>query len=594
MSMFSGRHTRRPKGRGLAARKTAAKAALIESLSVALCSMCEQIDSARSLSVHILVREGCWDELLSLEINPLHYLNAHTFADDYLVTKWLSKCDILPTSFNREEAAYAAFKWGEEQCRMTNLRLRSNPESKDEGVQSVIRLARKIIAEVLDGGTVRENDNPWFHPLFIDSFEEKLGWGPGATSAVKGAHVSFYNKLRAKLEGTPGLMTLPISTFVDGVLCWRQNRCAVSTVPGNRVVFVPKNAKTDRAIAIEPHLNSLFQRPVGAWIRRRLRTIGVNLDDATKNQDLCRIGSINGSFATIDLKGASDTLSEGVLELLLPNHWQSLLQALRSPVYQLVKGEGKSESWNRYHKHSSMGNTYTFELESLIFSALTLASIRLTRPDDARFSVFGDDIVVPTSSSDLLIRSLQHAGFTINSEKSFLSGPFRESCGKDYFLGVSVRPCYAKELDGKPIHVSLYKLANGLIRYAHSRCSGLARDGRLFRAWRHLFVTCCPRLRYRIPDGVGDGGFIGCLDECTSQPAVRFENSNRVDHRRPDGYGKRRGWEPAWIYTQVSFKPLKFDRDDPRFAVGSALGELDGFSYESSWTKELGNTEFDL
>jgi hypothetical protein len=41
---------------------------------------------------------------------------------------------------------------------------------------------------------------------------------------------------------------------------------------------------------------------------------------------------------------------------------------------------------------------------------------------------------------------LEALGFQINQHKSFFEGPFRESCGKDFFRGFSVRPVYLKTL----------------------------------------------------------------------------------------------------------------------------------------------------
>ena len=44
--------------------------------------------------------------------------------------------------------------------------------------------------------------------------------------------------------------------------------CIPEVVAGNKIVTVPKNYKTERTIAIEPLLNSVLQKGIGAVIRK--------------------------------------------------------------------------------------------------------------------------------------------------------------------------------------------------------------------------------------------------------------------------------------------------------------------------------------
>lgn len=59
---------------------------------------------------------------------------------------------------------------------------------------------------------------------------------------------------------------------------------------------------------------------------------------------------------------------------------------------------------------------------------------------------FGDDIVVVAQAYQPLCRLLELLGFEVNTEKSFDDGPFRESCGSDWFSGHFVRGIYIKSL----------------------------------------------------------------------------------------------------------------------------------------------------
>jgi hypothetical protein len=66
-------------------------------------------------------------------------------------------------------------------------------------------------------------------------------------------------------------------------------------------------------------------------------------------------------------------------------------------------------------------------------------------------AVFGDDIIVPIDSRELLFDALEILDFKVNVHKSFWTGKFRESCGVDAFAGVDVTPVYWKAPnDGKP------------------------------------------------------------------------------------------------------------------------------------------------
>jgi len=152
--------------------------------------------------------------------------------------------------------------------------------------------------------------------------------------------------------------------------------------------------------------------------------------------------------ATLDLEMASDTLCIELVRELIPPDCFDLLNTLRSHKGLL---DGEEIHWNKF---SSMGNGFTFELESMIFLSLSQACSDfhgVTRECHQAFgdgyahlSVYGDDIIVPAILAERLIRLFRFTGFRVNTEKSFVSGPFRESCGEDYYEGTAVRPFYLK------------------------------------------------------------------------------------------------------------------------------------------------------
>ena len=212
-------------------------------------------------------------------------------------------------------------------------------------------------------------------------------------------------------------------------------------VDGNRIGFVPKDSTVDRSIAIEPVLNLRLQLGVDGFIRRRLKRYDIDLDSQEKNQVMASLGSelgVSNRYSTIDLSSASDSVSLKVCEMLLPNEWYSFLLKLRSPS-GFIKGHGSIQ----YEKISSMGNGYTFVLESLIFASLIFGVLKMeqgTVNPVTDFAVYGDDLIVPEKYYDLVVRILQFSGFTVNLDKSFKSGIVKESCGTDWFQGYLVRP----------------------------------------------------------------------------------------------------------------------------------------------------------
>ena len=192
-------------------------------------------------------------------------------------------------------------------------------------------------------------------------------------------------------------------------------------------------------------------------IRRRLQRFGQLTPTAQfKARDLARRGSETGLLATLDLKGASDSVSVALCELLLPPDWFEHLVNTRS---QIGTVEGRVVP---YAKLSSMGNGYTFELETLIFYALSCTHSGI---GNKWTHVYGDDIIVTSDLAEPLALTLAEVGFDLNSDKSFWNGPFRESCGGHYWNGRDVTPFYLK---GRPRHVGdVITLHNKVLKWLH-------------------------------------------------------------------------------------------------------------------------------
>jgi len=208
-------------------------------------------------------------------------------------------------------------------------------------------------------------------------------------------------------------------------------------VPGNVMFTVPKNANIDRPACKEPDINMLMQKGLGNEISNCLRRIGINLNDQSNNRKLAHEGSVSNRLATLDLSSASDSVTTELVSTFLPEIWFSALDSVRSHV-TIIDGYE-----HRNHMFSSMGNGFTFELESLLFYVLARATAFFTGTRGV-ISVYGDDIICPSDMSHDLVWVLSWFGFTTNSSKTFHDGPFRESCGGHYYNGLDITPFYLK------------------------------------------------------------------------------------------------------------------------------------------------------
>jgi len=454
--------------------------------------VCESIDTPVSLSCALLVKYKEWNQLVEKSVDPASYNSHSAFADDYLVVSILRKNHRVPTSFDRKRNAYEKFFDSERVCKETNERIRGFVDgtiSVPPEISLLLERAQAIIWQILGPLTGSK----------LQYAESNMRFGPGATTSVSGRDVTPSRKFTSSLHVTPRLYPYWHSLIPQ---LWRTAVTDVTLRSASKVTCVPKDAKTDRIIAIEPHLNIYVQLGIGALIRKQLKRFGVDLDDQTRNQELAASALATG-LATIDLSSASDTVSRELVWLLLPVEWASLLDLPRTE-YAEVEGVE-----HRLEKFSSMGNGYTFELESLIFFSLALAAAGGRRGVNA----YGDDIILPSVSAPVLIEALNFLGFSVNTRKTYLAGRFYESCGMDFFDGVNVRPFFWKGMREDRTMV-LYHMANSLRRYARVRHGHQGCDIRFLPAWLYLVSRLPDRdRRIRIPEGYGDGGLISNFDE---------------------------------------------------------------------------------
>jgi len=458
----------------------------------------EDLRTPFSLKLTEMLVNKDWDGISVVELDPRKYTDVQLYAKDAACAGLLKKLKELPTTWDRRAAAIEKWWSGERDCYRTNERIgRYLPEHRasadSEGhVESIIALSRKIILE-------------WLGPRPPQLAEGRFG--PGSTFSDRSGRATIPDKMSSDPVLTrDAIYYLPqwLGTMWGAHQAQRGGELVY--VPGNRFATVEKNAKTHRSIASEPSINVFYQLALGRQLRRRLlQSAGWDLDSAQEvHRQVARESSVTREFATLDLSNASDTVSKNLVKILLPPLWYEQLDDLRSKK-TLIEGK-----WVVLEKFSSMGNGFTFELETIIFAALACAVTREGRPFGYRgvgrlgcdVFVFGDDIIVKNGVARPLKSVLEFFGFKLNEEKSFYGDEqFRESCGGDYFSGFPVRPYFLKELPNEPQDYVVF--ANGLFALTQR----LAQTGILLgrRAWFSVVDQLPARVRVcRGPQSLGD------------------------------------------------------------------------------------------
>jgi hypothetical protein len=506
-----------------------------------------------SQELDALIQDGRFRDVVEF---TLDYERGHGYTDYCYARQIMAlveKQEFLDLGYDKKGTAIKAFIAAEEKCRVTNERLSLPCPTRD--VSAVLHYATRKISEVL--GDCPELDE-------LDFF-----FGPGATTNVKGGDANARRKLSTRMACSEELLPtvgqllaeLPLWTNNVGTpIEYEESRDSSGVVTGyswsvvsvpvdvsvGKLHFVPKNSKTFRPICIEPVLNSLLQKGYGSVMKRRLRKFGVDLFDQSRNQELAGIGSREGNLATIDLKSASDTVSIGLVFSLLPFEWATRLSECRTGR---VECEGVLLDLEKF---SSMGNGYTFELESLLFFGLMSGVVSYMKQVgelgygfDTVIGVYGDDLIVPANCYDLAVKVLAYCGFDVNPQKSFCSGPFRESCGADFFVGRDLRPFYLRKELSEQV---LYSFHNWAMR------RGELEIARLCLRWTNR------KLRLWGPDKFGDGHLVG------SWVLLRPRNE------------RRRGWEFGYFRTYAllpkrDLQPLPGDILMPAYSTYSGMSK---------------------
>ena len=329
-----------------------------------------------------------------------------------------------------------------------------------DGGEGILDLANLVVRRLLAG----------FNPSVITP-----GHGPGAVSTGE----KLWEKMNFK-------RFIPILDayypYADHMfynyshLCDELQRLSSMSLcddPTNKIVFVPKDSRGPRTISCEPlelqWIQQGLSRKLVAFLEspKSLCSGFINFSDQSINRKLALMGSVDGSWATLDMKEASDRVSLQLVERLFAGTAiLPYLLATRSTSARLPDGQLR-----KLAKFAPMGSALCFPIEAICFYALAVAQINLTArlPVKAAMRsvyVYGDDIIVARTHARALMEAYPKFHLRVNESKSCVDGLFRESCGCDAFLGVDVTPTkFRRHLSltaGSPEYMSWIDYSNQL------------------------------------------------------------------------------------------------------------------------------------
>lgn len=318
------------------------------------------------------------------------------------------------------------------------------------------------------------------HDLTIDDAECVPRPGPGAVVGNVPKHARYApSVLFSQLESVFPLHEWFYSHIWD--TC-EESRNYIRLVneavpnPHSEWLLVPKTFLKWRGICKEANevqfIQQAIRRQLYARIEKKLSK-GIPIRDQEVHRILALNASIDRENATIDESEASDRIAR-----LLISGMTSLTPEYRNALMACSTRFIKPPCWAKTsdllstHKFAPMGSAVCFPIMSLVHYFLVKAiiliyskdrSIKVLQDLCSRVSVYGDDIVLPSSTVPLVYEWLPKFGIKINTNKSYAKSFFRESCGMHAYKGCDITPVYIKYTNFSSIDVSEAKQLASLI-----------------------------------------------------------------------------------------------------------------------------------
>jgi hypothetical protein len=203
---------------------------------------------------------------------------------------------------------------------------------------------------------------------------------------------------------------------------------------------VPKSIKSNRIVSSEPAMSMYAQLAINDLLVEQihLRFAGhVSLHDQEKHNRLLR----DFGMATLDLSDASDHISSELVERVLPQLWPVLAKVRSEYVGIPTIGPCELKTF------APMGAGFCFSVMTTVILGIIAYAFTSWHYSwrRERWSVYGDDIIVPLYIAQYVMDLLERAGLVINTAKSCLALQYVESCGLELYRGFDITPVYLRD-----------------------------------------------------------------------------------------------------------------------------------------------------
>jgi len=300
-----------------------------------------------------------------------------------------------------------------------------------------------ILPELIEEDALLKYANTYAHSIFTGFDVDCLyaTHGPGSVCDQPIAHKhKFIPHLPDSLSSVVGFQDNDHFTSEFWKLGGRDHTDFFRTSSHSEFLVVPKDARGPRTICREPTARMQFQQGLRRYMESAMdksdHTRGmINFTDQTKNSTLALENSVTRKYATVDLKDASDRLSLALAYRIFKGLplFDAMMDA-RSEKVLLPCGD-----MLHLKKFAPQGSAICFT--TLSFTCWVLCRSFLDGVgSDEKVYVFGDDLVVPSEHYESIVKVLERYGLKVNTNKSFSSSHFRESCGTDAYYGVDITP----------------------------------------------------------------------------------------------------------------------------------------------------------
>lgn len=265
-------------------------------------------------------------------------------------------------------------------------------------------------------------------------------------------------------------------------------------IPHSKFLCVPKTYIKWRGICKEYNEMQFLQQAVRRLLNKHIKIKLGNylpLSDQSVHAKLALESSLTRTNATIDESEASDRiLRELVLYIAQDTELHDVFEALSTKFVEAppcVRKKVKIPT----RKFAPMGSAICFPVMSLVHLFLIRAIILYRMVDITmqerkdlceKVSVYGDDIVLPSSAVPFVYEWLPKFGMKINQSKSFVNSSFRESCGCHAYKGIDITPLYVKYTTSSLTDASFTKKMQSLFSLEYQAfCAGFHETAKFLR-----------------------------------------------------------------------------------------------------------------